>query len=104
SHLPRKGGESNNTGILEGTLVQDQLKPNQYQVHVLKDRCKGCGFCIEFCPRKILCKSAEMNSRGYHVVDLDDSNQCSGCNICAMICPEFAITVIPDKEKYKKGK
>ena len=31
-------------------------------VHILEDRCKGCGFCIEFCPQHILVRSPRMKS------------------------------------------
>ena len=36
------------------------------QVYVLPERCKGCRFCIEFCPEKVLEESAGMNAKGYH--------------------------------------
>ncbi len=86
------------------TLDKDRVKYSRYQVRILDERCKGCGFCIEFCPQKVLRKSAEMNSRGYHSVCLDGRNKCGGCNICAMICPEFALVVSPIKEEDKKEK
>ena len=73
-----------------------------HQFHVFKERCKGCGYCIEFCPQKTVNKANEINSHGYHVVCMDDSDKCTGCNICAMICPEFAIVVTPLKEEAKK--
>ncbi len=78
------------------------IRSKHYQVHVIADRCKECGFCIEFCPQKVLIKSAEINSHGYHIARSDDSDKCTGCNICAMICPEFAISVTPIKEKVKE--
>jgi len=84
------------------TLDQDQMKPGRYQIYVIKERCKECGFCIEFCPQKIISKSTEINSHGYHVVLLDNSDKCTGCNICSMICPEFSIKVVPTKGKPKK--
>ena len=38
----------------------------------VKARCKGCGFCVEFCPRKVLFLSEEMNSLGYHFASVAD--------------------------------
>ena len=35
-------------------------------VHILEDRCKGCGYCIEFCPREVLHFSSHFNKKGYH--------------------------------------
>ena len=82
--------------------MQDRVKPSHHQIYLLKDRCKGCGFCIEFCPQKALQKSTEINSHGYHVVYLDNDDKCSGCNMCSMVCPEFAISVVNIKEDSKK--
>ena len=32
------------------------------EVIIIPERCKGCGFCIEFCPTQVLHRSPEMNS------------------------------------------
>ena len=85
-------------------LDRDRVQITHGIVHIIEERCKGCGFCVEFCPQKALRNSAEINSHGYHYVSLADSDKCSGCNICGMICPEFAITVIPVKETGSKRK
>ena len=78
------------------------MRSKHSQVYVIRERCKECGFCIEFCPKHILRKSAEINSKGYHPVCIDDNDKCTGCNICSMICPDFAIFVVSTEEKFKK--
>ena len=78
------------------------MKQGRYQFTIIPERCKGCDYCIEFCPQKALSKSTEINSHGYHLVNINNSNKCTGCNMCAMICPEFAIIVTPIKEEIKK--
>jgi len=30
------------------------------------ERCKGCSFCVEFCPTHVLALSSAFNSKGYH--------------------------------------
>ncbi len=79
-------------------MSKGRIVTRLYQINVEAERCKGCGFCIEFCPRHILCKSAEINSNGYHTVCVDNNGKCSGCNICSMICPDFAISVVAIEE------
>lgn len=74
-------------------------KSRHSQVNVIAGRCKECGFCIEFCPQHVLCKSTEINSKGYHIVSINNSDTCTGCNICSMLCPEFAISVVSIKEE-----
>ena len=60
------------------------------EVHIIEERCKGCGYCIAYCPREILKESEAYNSKGYHppVVIADE---CLNCHYCELLCPEFAI-------------
>lgn len=60
-------------------------------VHILNDRCKGCGYCIEFCPRQVLEFSNKFNKKGYHPPVAVKPEFCVNCHYCEVICPEFAI-------------
>lgn len=60
-------------------------------VHILEDRCKGCGYCIEFCPRHVLVVSDRFNAKGYHPPAVKKPDECVNCHFCEIICPEFAI-------------
>ena len=60
-------------------------------VHILKERCKDCGFCIWICPLKALQRSKEANEQGYHYPVW--SGQCIGCRRCEEICPDLAIFI-----------
>lgn len=63
------------------------------QVFVIPERCKGCNFCIEFCPEQVLVESTDMNSKGYHypIVAEGKDQACVNCAFCKLVCPEFAI-------------
>jgi 2-oxoglutarate ferredoxin oxidoreductase subunit delta len=58
---------------------------------IIADRCKGCGFCWEFCPNDILLESKGFNKKGYHPPVVREEVECNNCGICEVICPEFAI-------------
>lgn len=60
-----------------------------------EDRCKGCGHCIEVCPKKIISFSDKLNVKGYHPagVPKDKMKECIGCASCARMCPDCVITV-----------
>ncbi|MFH1651170.1 MAG: 4Fe-4S dicluster domain-containing protein [Chloroflexota bacterium] len=84
---------------VEKNLNQNRFHSGNYRVCVLKERCKGCSFCIDFCPQHTLVRSNELNSHGYHVVYQDDDGHCTGCEMCTMICPEFALDVVKESEE-----
>ena len=53
--------------------------------------CKGCGFCIAFCPSSVLEFSNKFNGKGYHPPHAVNPDACTGCDLCGMYCPDFAI-------------
>jgi 2-oxoglutarate ferredoxin oxidoreductase subunit delta len=61
------------------------------RVSIVVERCKACGFCVEFCPTKVLALSSAFNSKGYHPPHVVNPEKCSGCDLCGMYCPDFAI-------------
>jgi len=64
------------------------------QIIVNENYCKGCGLCIEVCPRGIIALNPDViTAKGYHPAKLTDESRCSACTNCALICPDVAITV-----------
>lgn len=61
------------------------------RVSIVAERCKSCGFCIEFCPTHVLAFSSAFNAKGYHLPHVVHPEKCSGCDLCGMYCPDFAI-------------
>ena len=68
-------------------------KVKQNHIHVIRERCKGCSFCVEFCPQHILYQTTETNAKGYQLIAVADLDRCTGCGMCSRVCPEFAIFV-----------
>jgi len=76
-------------------LDRDQITVPRGEVRILRDRCKGCGFCIEFCPCDVLARSDDFNRKGYHFPVVVTQAVCVNCNLCEMLCPDFAIYSVP---------
>jgi 2-oxoglutarate ferredoxin oxidoreductase subunit delta len=76
----------------------EQVKVPHGEVRILADRCKGCGFCVEFCPKDVLAMSEEFNRKGYHPPKVVKHGECVNCNLCEMICPDFAIFSVTTAE------
>ena len=66
-------------------------------IHINIGRCKGCEFCVEYCPREVLSMSADYNRKGYHYPNVVKEGSCVNCNLCELICPEFAIFSLESK-------
>jgi 2-oxoglutarate ferredoxin oxidoreductase subunit delta len=60
-------------------------------ITVRDEICKGCSFCIDFCPRQVLARSEHFNAKGYHAPDVIDTEACVLCGFCELVCPDFAI-------------
>lgn len=56
-------------------------------------RCKGCEYCVKYCPKKIISMSKVTSALGYHYAVLVDEAKCNGCALCALVCPDLAIEV-----------
>ena len=87
-------------------LDADEWEAPKGKVFIIEERCKDCGFCIEFCPRNVLEESQKFNSKGYHPPEVVNPDDCVRCELCELICPEFAIFVLDAKEveRRKRGK
>lgn len=72
-------------------LDADDIEVSRGIVHIVEDRCKGCGYCIAFCPRQVLEFSPRYNAKGYHPPTAVRMNDCVNCRYCEIICPDFAI-------------
>ena len=84
-------------------VLQPQgLKLRDADIFIIDERCKGCNFCIEFCPRDALETSKKVNQIGIHPPQVRDNLVCVGCGVCEDICPDFAIYLI-DKGKPSPG-
>ncbi len=57
-------------------------------------RCKGCGLCINVCPKKILGINKKVyTDKGYYPAMCTEPEKCIGCAQCYTMCPDYAITV-----------
>lgn len=79
----------------------DEVKIPAGEVHIMVDRCKGCGFCVEYCPKDTLEMSRDFNARGYHYPVVRNGGFCVNCRLCEALCPEFSIFCTLKEEEEK---
>ena len=73
-------------------MINPTAKAVRGMVFVRSEVCKGCSYCIDFCPSHCLEFSREFNAKGYHYPVMAHPENCSGCDMCGSYCPDFAIS------------
>ena len=64
------------------------------RVEFREDRCKGCGLCVEVCPKHIVAMRCDvLNAKGFHPAGVEEMDKCIGCAFCAIMCPDEVIQV-----------
>ncbi len=69
------------------------------KIKIYEELCKGCSYCIEFCPKGVFMRSDEVNQKGVAPSKIKEGAECVGCGLCIMLCPDFAL----DEEMEEAG-
>ena len=87
---------------METRQIAKRWKTARGWITIVDDLCKGCEFCIEFCPLDVLEKSEEFNSKGYYFPEMVNPEACINCGYCQLLCPEFAIWSEREEEEQNE--
>ena len=61
------------------------MERNQFKLILDVKKCKGCGLCITFCPKKVF----DPGKLGKPAIARQED--CIGCGQCEYRCPDYAI-------------
>ena len=75
----------------------------EYQIEVNTNKCKGCFYCVKFCPSNKLVATNELNQKGYPIVRIAEDARCSGCNNCILMCSEGCISIFKEVKETIQG-
>lgn len=70
----------------------------KFIVEVDTEKCKGCGLCVEVCPKEVLVIGHDVNSMGWLYAETRNPDLCTGCKQCALICPDAVIKITKETE------
>lgn len=64
------------------------------EIHLNREWCKGCGICVDVCPRQVL----EMEGGLPMVIQVE---RCNGCQLCEIHCPDLALCVVCGRRRVE---
>lgn len=67
--------------------------PKGHKHLIIKEFCKGCRICVEFCP------TGTLGLDDWFRVAVLHPERCIGCRMCELRCPDLAIFVTPAKKE-----
>lgn len=62
------------------------------KVYVDVTRCKGCGLCMNACPKDAISVSDHINEKGYNTMVVDEG-KCICCGACYRMCPDYVFEI-----------
>ncbi|MFH1630792.1 MAG: 4Fe-4S binding protein [Candidatus Aenigmatarchaeota archaeon] len=72
-----------------------------FRPNIVKEKCTGCGICVNFCPDGCLMLVDRKDSKSkFPKIAHVDYDYCKGCLVCLNECPFKAIT--SEKEEPKR--
>lgn len=70
--------------------------------YLVPEYCKGCGRCIDACPKHCLDVGDEVNPLSGQVPIHIDLEACNGCGLCIGACPEpFGLRALEDRSEWE---
>jgi len=78
---------------------QRQPADQHFKVKIDEKLCKGCYFCVRFCPMGVFVKSDLIGDLGYNLARVEYAEKCTGCKACLLYCPDLAVAVEQETEK-----
>ena len=56
-------------------------------------RCKGCGYCVDECPKQAISFTGRISENGYDTIQVDDE-KCIACGSCYRVCPDSVFEIL----------
>ncbi|MEO0091684.1 MAG: ferredoxin family protein [candidate division WOR-3 bacterium] len=75
-----------------------------HNIKLNKNWCKGCGLCVEICPKNVYDREAKVSARGFREIVIKSPDRCNRCFLCELLCPDLAITIKSEKHKLSVPK
>ncbi len=89
--------------IAPGQEKKIQGAKKRFKVEINERLCKGCYFCVRFCPMGVFVRSDVIGELGYDLAKVQFREKCNGCKACLLFCPDLAVAVEEEKEGAKKN-
>ena len=56
-------------------------------------RCKGCGYCVDECPKQAISFTGRISEKGYDTIQVDDE-KCIACGSCYRVSPDSVFEIL----------